>query len=176
MSLATNSVLLLIAEDSPLIITPALVTRFWLRVERKVGCWGWKGGKAGYGYGNVYYNRQLMLRAHRLSWALANGPIPKGLKVLHKCDNPPCTNPDHLFLGTDKDNAHDRMRKGRPGSHYYRNGEKNPYAHLTTEKVKFIRAVYKPKEIVSSDLAWLFGVSSTTIKLIIRRIAWSHVA
>jgi len=75
-------------------------------------CIEFVGGKIGGGYGRVNFNGQRFV-AHRLAWELTNGPIPEGLFVLHKCDNPPCINPDHLFLGTNKDNTQDMLAKGR---------------------------------------------------------------
>ncbi len=89
---------------------------FWDKVEIINGCWLWMASRRSpKGYGQVVrYGKPQS--AHRVSWELANGPIPKGLCVLHKCDNPPCVNPSHLFLGTPKDNADDSIRKGRRGS------------------------------------------------------------
>lgn len=90
-----------------------LLEAYELRVVRNVeGCWGWSGCRGTDGYGAVQTNNKRT-PAHRASWELHNGPIPNGMLVLHRCDNPPCTRPDHLFLGTDKDNAKDRETKGR---------------------------------------------------------------
>jgi hypothetical protein len=85
--------------------------RFWARVEKlSTGCWEWSGfrnlARGGYGYVEGR-------RAHRVAWELANGPIPEGLHVCHRCDNPPCCNPSHLWLGTDLDNARDKIAKRR---------------------------------------------------------------
>lgn len=96
--------------------------RFWEKVVKTASCWLWTGSAGGFGYGQLHsgtkYNRKL-LRTHRLSWEIHNGKVPDGLCVLHKCDNPKCVNPDHLFLGTHKDNAQDCMKKGRfvPGGY-----------------------------------------------------------
>ena len=94
-------------------ITP-LETRFWRFVAPSMddrGCWEWTGARAGeLGYGCLGGKGP---RAHRLSWEIHNGPIPDGLWVLHKCDNPPCVNPRHLFLGTRTDNIRDMFAKGR---------------------------------------------------------------
>jgi hypothetical protein len=78
------------------------------QVIKRDGCWGWKGRLGGKGYGQV-----MFIRSNRLSWMIHKGPIPNGLLVLHSCDNPPCTNPDHLFLGTPQDNTTDMMNKNR---------------------------------------------------------------
>ena len=91
--------------------------RFDRDVVRGDGCWGWNGTPDRQGYGFVTV-RGRHVRAHRFSWERANGPIPDGLCVLHKCDTPSCTNPAHLFLGTRTENAKDRDGKGR-----YRNGQ-----------------------------------------------------
>lgn len=86
--------------------------RFWAKVRVAPGCWEWAAAKNGKGYGRIYaWGKQQS--AHRVSYALAYGPIPLGLFVLHHCDNPGCVNPNHLFLGTQKDNIHDMLRKGR---------------------------------------------------------------
>lgn len=81
--------------------------------EPMSGCWLWVGGTNGKGYGQLWIDGEPSIMAHRLSWELHNGPIPKGMLVCHKCDTPPCVNPDHLFIGTDKDNIQDCIKKGR---------------------------------------------------------------
>jgi hypothetical protein len=92
-----------------------LEERFWAKVERRGidECWPWKATRRN-GYGRLSAARSGGLQgAHRIAWSLANGEIPAGLKILHHCDNPPCCNPQHLFLGTQADNVHDMFRKGR---------------------------------------------------------------
>ncbi len=87
--------------------------RFWLRVDRSGDCWEWTGARQGRGYGKVGVGKAKSALAHRVSYELSNGPIPDGMIVCHRCDNPPCVRPDHLFLGDDLANALDRESKGR---------------------------------------------------------------
>lgn len=92
-----------------------LADRFWSKVRKSDGCWLWTDKPhAPWGYGrlgNAINGKEI--KAHRLSWMLHFGPIPDGLGVLHKCDTPLCVRPDHLFLGTQLDNVHDCVAKGR---------------------------------------------------------------
>lgn len=83
------------------------------------GCWEWFGGASADGYGRFTHKGRKLL-AHRVSWEVHSGSIPRGMLVLHRCDNPPCVNPSHLFLGTHKDNAQDRERKGRRRPYFKR--------------------------------------------------------
>lgn len=153
-----------------------LAERFWPKVSFGPGCWEWQGArhvKAG-GYGTFGLDRRTMVRAHRMSYELAVGPIPAGMLVLHRCDNPPCVRPSHLFLGTPKDNTADMDRKGRRrvGS---RPGELNHHAKLTESQVVEIRRRYEAGEQAQA-LAVEFGVSSPLISYIGKRKAWRHVA
>lgn len=93
-----------------------LETRFWQRVEKTDGCWRWTGPLHAFGYGLIWRGGNNV-GAHRISWEIHVGPIPDGLFVLHRCDNPPCVRPDHLFLGTQADNIHDMVAKGRNYRH-----------------------------------------------------------
>lgn len=91
---------------------PAPVDRFWARVDKSGECWVWTGAALPAGYGR-WKGAHRLVYAHRFSWELANGPIPDGMLVCHRCDNPPCVRPDHLFLGTPTDNIRDMNAKGR---------------------------------------------------------------
>jgi hypothetical protein len=86
--------------------------RFWAKVEKTTDCWTWKGAKKSKGYGELNI-RHYPHDAHRISWELANGPIPEKMWVLHRCDNPSCVNPNHLWLGTVLENNRDMFFKKR---------------------------------------------------------------
>lgn len=152
---------------------PSLEERFRSRVDvRGVDdCWEWSAGRVSAGYGAVWDNSIGRHRhAHRLAWEIVNGPIPDGQWVLHRCDNPPCCNPSHLFLGTQADNDADRTAKGR-GIH----GVSHPYAKLTPDSVREIRSRIAGGEIPSA-LAIEFGVSSSTLYDMIHGKTWRHIA
>lgn len=97
-----------------------LAERFWAKVQKGPGCWTWTGCRDDHGYGmfRPYGRKASARRAHRVAWELTHGPIPAGMFACHKCDNPQCVRPAHLFLGTPADNAHDRDKKGRWVDHW----------------------------------------------------------
>jgi len=149
-------------------IKKSLVFRFWDNFDRpKEGCWLWKAGKSK-GYG-VISNGNCCMQAHRLSWVLWNGPISNGLSVLHKCDNPACVNPEHLFLGTKGDNAKDRDRKGRVA-----HGEKHCKAKFTEKQIKQIRQL-RQQGVKVTKIAKLFNVSDGHISHIVNKDIWKRV-
>jgi len=88
--------------------------RFFEKINKTEKCWNWIAGKDKDGYGKIKIDGK-MVQAHRASWVIHNGDIPNGMCVLHRCDNPSCVNPEHLFIGTRLDNARDRDVKGRNG-------------------------------------------------------------
>lgn len=150
----------------------------WLLERIKVigECWEWQRSKVNGGYGHFRYSDGgdfKNKRAHRLAWELFRGPIPEGMCVLHRCDNPPCCNPDHLFLGSKADNTMDMVDKGRAAGGSLP-GKSNPDARLTEDDVRAIRGARADGVRVAS-LAAAYGVSGTTIYKIVSRKSWSHV-
>lgn len=103
--------------------------------EPNTGCWLWTGSTFRLGYGRINLNYKIR-SAHRVSWEAHMGKIPVGLHVLHRCDCPPCVNPEHLFLGTHLDNMKDKCRKNRSPSFA---GDRNPAAKLSNEQVIEVR-------------------------------------
>lgn len=161
---------LYVAHGCSMIRTPK---DFWkLLVKQSDGCWVWPKAKHNSdGYGSYRYQGEGW-QTHRLAWTLANGPIPKGLKVLHHCDNPPCCNPKHLFLGTDYDNQQDRKAKGRGD---YTKGEQVSLAKMTAKKVVAARKEYDGKYGSVSRMARKYGLGVAAMHSILRGRTWKHV-
>lgn len=147
--------------------------RFWKYVApgETHECWNWQGSKSSHGYGQVSCGRRYgsPLGAHRVSWQVHFGEIPNKLFVLHKCDNPACVNPNHLFLGTCTDNAIDASQKRRIPM-----GEKHHASKLTSEDVLECRRLFK-EGVSMRKLAKKYGVLSKTISDAIKGVTWSHV-
>lgn len=150
--------------------------RFWGNVEKGTDCWIWQAGKFDNGYGQFRVGNKK-IKAHRFAWEAVNGPIPEGIKVLHKCDNPPCVNPDHLFLGTNRDNTVDALIKGRiqPAKnlkHFV--GEESPNAKLTDVSVLQIREAFQS----GRSKYWIakkFGIAQSTVTQIVTGVTWRHL-
>lgn len=145
--------------------TVSVAMRFWSHVKRTDGCWEWQGRRDEHGYGRTSLGGRLNRGAHRLAWELERGPVPPDLQVLHHCDNPPCCNPCHLFLGTNHDNAIDRHSKGR--SKNLDHGELHPKAKLTSQQVNEMRAL-GAAGWTQLRLAERFGISRGNVSKIIR--------
>lgn len=139
-------------------------------VVRSDGCWSWTGPKNERGYGHIRHQY-----AHRIAYELFVGPIPDGLFVLHRCDNPPCTNPEHLFIGTHADNMADANRKGRLDGRPNRPlGEAVGTSKLTGEQVREMRRL-AGDGWTTKALAERFGVCADNVRLIKSRRRWTHV-
>jgi hypothetical protein len=164
-----------------------LPDRFWPKVAKSDGCWLWTGAyqrRAHGEYGHIQLEDLRIERAHRVSWMLHFGPIPPDMRVLHRCDNPRCVRPDHLFLGTQLDNIADMDRKGRRrtvrgDAHHARRpgariGERNGRSRLTPDDVRRIRAM-RAGGAMYKDIASAFGVATPTVQHIVSGKNWSHV-
>jgi hypothetical protein len=134
-------------------------------------CWGWTGARISTGYGAIRVAGAAVL-AHRAAYAVAYGPIPDGAHVLHRCDNPPCTNPGHLFLGTHAENMRDMFAKGRRAA---ATGERVGSAKLTADAVRAIRDRYAAGGPTQAMLAHEFGVNDSVICRVISRKTWAHL-
>lgn len=147
--------------------------RFWEKVNKLPGdgCWEWAGALNDGGYGVIGHRRRATLRAHRVSWELAFGPIAATGKscILHRCDNRKCVRPDHLFLGDHADNAKDAVSKERMAL-----GELNGFHKLTERDVISMRENGR-RGVSSRVLARDFGVSARTVRDVITRRTWAHV-
>lgn len=149
------------------------------RTSSPNGCWIWTGARDSAGYGTVFLRmkqndskksrKKDQDRAHRLMWIRNFGPIPEGIFVCHRCDNPPCCNPEHLFLGSPADNNLDSVIKGRKPK-----GERSWNARLTGSQVREIRML-RQKGHPLHFLAKQFGVKRTTISSIVHRRTWKHI-
>jgi hypothetical protein len=137
-------------DDSGRFVWKSHEERFRARVTTSDGCWSWLGSTTSDGYGCISAFGEL--RAHRASWVLHHGPIPSGMHVLHRCDNPPCTNPDHLFLGTIADNNRDRNRKGRDVKAF-------PTRQKVTPEVIARARAMRAEGLIQQDIADALGVS-----------------
>lgn len=152
------------------------VEPFWDKIavsEDHNACWEWQRLRNKQGYG-ILKTGGGSRRAHRYVWELFNGPIPESMFVCHKCDNPPCCNPSHLFLGTHQDNMQDMMDKGRTG-HPAQPGEKHRSAKLNSQQVIRIRDLYESGKYSYSELSDMFGVTSAQIGYIVTRKNWTHL-
>jgi hypothetical protein len=133
-------------------------------------CWEWKGKRNSGGYGFMSLPGKATALMHRAAYRLFVGEIPKGMGVLHRCDNPPCINPDHLWVGTDLDNHSDMVAKGRSLK-----GEKHNMVKLTEDQIQTIRRLRASGHSVVA-LASMFGVCHQHISGIVNRKKWGWLA
>lgn len=150
---------------------------FWERAEKgdEDQCWLWRGSFNHKGYGKLGFTqrvsgRYISICAHRLSYRLFRGKMPKNICVLHDCDNPPCVNPKHLFLGTNGDNVADMVQKGRQAK-----GVKKWGAKFSEDQVREIRRCYAAGEASQKELAAEYGVETGTMCHLLQKHTWAHV-
>lgn len=147
-----------------------LASRFWEKVDKTENCWIWTAAVDRKGYGKLGMRidgKPRTVQAHRVAYQMLVGPIPDGMVLCHRCDNPPCVNPTHLFVGTIADNMRDMARKGRFS---------RSQAKLTPELVREIRSRYIPRRVSLTMLAAQYGVSFQLISLVVNRRIWQDVA
>ncbi len=158
-------------------LTEKDILRFWSKVDIKSEdeCWEWLGCKDKNGYGQFGVDKKIY-KSHRISWILANGQIPKDnsgygtMLICHTCDNTFCQNPNHLFLGTQKDNIDDKVNKYRQ---VY--GEKNGRHKLTEKEVLEIKQKYIPRIYTQKQLAEEYGISRQQIQRIVNNKRWTYL-
>lgn len=147
-------------------LTPIELARFWSRIQSAPDfhCWEWQGRKAPAGYG-----RFGAMMAHRVAYELIKGPIPEGLLIRHKCDNPPCCNPRHLIIGTHKQNTQDAVERGRHAV-----GARSGMAKLSEDQARYILRNAEKKTV--RQLAAMFGVAPSTVSMVRSGQRWAHLA
>ncbi len=150
-----------------------VMNRFWSKVDKTDTCWLWNGATEKGGYGILHTRKAYgtgYVKVHRLSYEVHFGNIPKGLWVLHSCDNPPCVNPNHLSLGTHKDNMRQMSNRSRSVR-----GSASNFAKLDTGTVLEIRHRYSQGGILQKELAAEFGVSISCISNIVTNDTWGYL-
>ena len=148
--------------------------RFWSKVDKSGLCWLWTAFRHPKGYGSYSFRvdaRQETWATHRFAWNLLVGAIPEGMHVLHHCDNPPCVNPDHLYVGTNLDNVRDRVRRGRSADVQ---GENDGMAKLKDADVRRIWSLCK-QGVSQSRAARAHGIHKATVNDIMHRRTWRHI-
>jgi hypothetical protein len=149
------------------------LAKFWSHVQigRPQDCWPWLRGRDGKGYGAFAYRGRVLI-ASRLAWAIEHGSVPQDMQVLHTCDNPPCCNPRHHYLGSHESNVADRVARKRQTTH---RGASNVRAKLTAEQVAELLDLYHVHDWLQRDLAERYGISQRTVSAIVRRESYREV-
>jgi len=156
-------------------MSPEDKARFWgLTRMSNGGCLVWTGKRRSFGYGILNANGRS-LRAHRVSWELAHGAIPSGMVVCHRCDNPPCVNPDHLFLGTQADNMRDCFRKNRIFRFAGFKASNHSCTKLSLNETDELRRLYATGWFRQMDLAEIFHVDQSSVSRVVRGDHWTAV-
>lgn len=141
-----------------------------VEIKSKDECWNYKGPKLSGGYGLFILNGKRIV-ASRLAYELSFGRIPDGMQVCHRCDNPPCCNPHHLFIGTSKDNAIDKIKKGRGVDN---KGDRHGMAKLSTSSITDIIEM-KKNGITQTEISKSLSVNQSTISRIVNGLRWRHL-
>lgn len=163
--------------EGVLVLSERMKARFWARVDVKIGrkpCWEWKALINDSGYG-LFPHERRSLRAHRVAWSLVNGPIPKGLQVCHHCDNRKCVNPDHLYVGTQKDNIADMMDRDRGSGQFTVERNPKPKTKLTRDQVLEVRRLGAQGALSQKEIGRRFGIRQTNVSKILRRESWRNL-
>lgn len=146
-------------------LASSTIDRFWAKVHKTPTCWLWTSSFNQAGYGTFHVTDVGSRVAHKVSWLIHNGgSLHKSTKVLHKCDNPPCVNPDHLILGSQGENNKDMCLKGR-----------NPRAKITPEMVLEIRRLRSEEKLQHQEIADRFGLSRNNVTNILNGKRWGYV-
>lgn len=151
---------------------PTVAERFWAKVQKTETCWLWTAWRNPMGYGTFRDpSMRRSVLAHRFSFELHTGQAPGDLMVCHRCDNPRCVNPEHLFIGTAKDNTADMLAKGRHRIGDRARGEKHPMAKLSASDVADIRSRLQAGSR-RSDLARMYSIGMSQMSRIARGVCW----
>lgn len=156
------------------VLSADFASRFWSKVDKRGpdDCWLWTRSKDRFGYGQFFAGQHAVQRnprAHRVAYELSKGAIPSGLCVLHSCDNRPCCNPAHLWVGSNAENVADKTAKGRQTK-----GAQINTAKLNADAVRAIRRL-KASGLSCAAVARVHGVSRETVSLISRYKIWKHI-